>query len=533
MAAWRLPSLREGWHDAADRWRSWWAQPRDGWRLARNGLSMGLLLLVCMVAGLMLAVAGPRAAILLVGLLGLLFCLVVPLSWLFGMMLLLVYFGVGQLQYFARIDKAFWFPYLLALLLYGRVLVHRMSMHVPPGPRPPLGPLSWLMLFLVCAVASSVINLVPLLQWFVAGKEYFFLWAVLLCLVWRGVEAERLLRLTPWVVAFLLVQIPVAAYQRFFVATQRVGASTFDAVVGLFGGDPEGGGASGAMAVFVVVVLGFTVEAWRAKRLSSTRALLIAFIALGPVLLAEVKVVFLLIPAMLLVTHGQMLLRFPIRAVIGSALGLVFLFGVIVAYQAQFVDPNARESYSVEQYLRTTYERNTTLSVSATRGEVGRLAALNFWFEREASNFGPKTLIGYGVGSTRVGSLVLGELPRRYQFRVGRSSMAVHLWEVGLVGTGALLAMFGSSIVLAYRTARRLRGTPWAWSLRGCAVGLLMVMLCLPYNTDFVEVSQIQILVMLMMGFVIVVSRLRPEALLAASPSPDPRAVAVHRHQGA
>lgn len=514
--------------NAAGRWRSW---------LPGLLLVLGLLAL-SVLAGMIMGLVGWRGAVFIAALLMFGYSLMVPIGWLFALMLVLVYLLVGQLQYFVRFDKAFWFPYLLGLLLYLRVLVHQLTRRERSTRSPALGPLLWLLVFLVCAVVSSLINLVGPLQWFVAGKEYFFLWSVLLCLLWGTVKPESLLRWLPSAALVLLVlQIPVAAYQRFFVMSQRTGASTHDAVVGLFGGNPEGGGASGAMAVFAVVLLGFIIEAWRAKRIGSSRALLFSALALTPVLLAEVKVILMLIPLVVLITHGQMLLRFPVKALIGTVLGVVFLFGVIVAYQTQFTDPNSRQSYSIEEYLNVTVERNTTLSVSALRGEVGRLAAINFWLEREAANPGPKTLIGYGIGSTRVGSLVLGELPKRYLFKLGRSSLVVHLWEVGLIGTAALLMMFGSSVLLAYRTARQYRGSDWHWVLRGCAVGLATVAVCLPYNTDFVEISQIQLLVMMMMGLVIVLSRraLTQPIPTAGSPAvlPSVRAVPVHRHQGA
>lgn len=470
------------------------------------------LLFAAFFVGVLLALANVMAAALVSGLLLFAFALAVPLRWLVALMLLLVYLVVGQLQYFAGIDKAFWIPYLLGLLLYLRLL--GMKLRQPPRlarSEPQLVAVWALGLFLVTAAAASLVNQVAPLQWFVAGKEYFFLWGVLLCVVAGVVSLEQLDRWSRYVVLLLALQIPVVLYQRFVVVPKRAGGSAFDAVVGLFGGDPDGGGASGAMAVFSMIVLAFVLEAWRSQRMRGRHTVWVALLALVPVLLAEVKVVLLLLPFVLLLVYGRGLLKRPLASLAVFAAGFVFLVGLLALYQAQFTEDPAKRRMSLVEFAELIVERNTQDKLVSSFGEMGRIPALRYWWRNEVEQPGPNTLIGHGVGATRVGSLALGDLVRKHRLRLGRSTLAVYLWEVGLIGTSAIVFGIGALSALGFRTARR-ADPERAWRLRACAIGLLLLLVTFPYNTDFVEVSQIQLLFMLMAGYVIAAHRRRPPA---------------------
>lgn len=476
-------------------------------------LLIGLLLLFAsLLVGVMLALTNVIAAALVSGLLLFVLAMLVPLPWLLALMLLLVYLVVGQLQYFARVDKAFWLPYLLGLLLYLRLLGYRLrQVRRQAVAEAGLGPLLGFGLFLVSAVAASLLNQVVPLQWFVAGKEYFFLWGVLLCLLARVVEPEVLERWSRFVVPMLALQILAVAYQRFIVVPQRGGASAFDAVVGLFGGDPDGGGASGAMAVFSMVVLGFVLEAWRSKAMRGRQVALIALLALTPLLMAEVKIVLLLLPFVLFFVYGRGMLGRPLASIAVFVAGFFFLIALLALYQQQFTEDPAKRQMSLPEFAALIVERNTEDKLVSSFGEMGRIPALRYWWRQELERPGPQTLIGYGVGATRVGSLAVGDLVRKHRLRLGRSTLAVYLWEVGLIGSAAIIGGVAASALLAFRTARRV-APDQAWRLRGCGIGLLLLLITFPYNTDFVEVAQIQLLFMLMAGYAIALHRRGPRS---------------------
>lgn len=494
------------------------AAPRSSTLLLLAGFL--LLGLGSVFIGLLIALGGVYVAALVTAVVLFVAGLVLPTRLLFYLIVLIIYVAVGQLQYFARIDKAFWIPYLLGLFLYLRLLAQQInqprSQASPKQARSGAAALAACGLFIVTAAVSSLFSGVEPLQWLVAGKEYFFLWSVLLAFLLRAVEPDdfdRLLGLVPW---FLALQIPAVLYQRFVIVPGRSGDSVFDAVVGLFGGDPQSGGASGAMAVFSLVVTGFMLQGWRAGRLSTLRALGTVVLALAPLLLAEVKILLVLLPVVLMLVFGADLLRRPLQALAALLAGALLMVATLWAYQTQFTSDKTAQGKSLAGYVEVMIERNSDVTQISRYGEMGRIAALNLWWREQHVGDPTGFLIGHGLGATRVGGLVVGELAQKFRFRPGRSTLAVYLWETGVLGTFALIAGLLAVVRLGWRTARRPDRREKAWLLRGAAGGLLLIVLAFPYNTDFVEVSQIQVLALLLMGYII--ARARQPAASAGAP---------------
>ncbi len=492
---------------------------RAGWQFAlQPGRWLPSLLLTVLIgaasvlAGMMIAVGNVMAAALLSGALLGIVGLLLPLRWLLAGMVLLVFVIVGQMIYFAGFGRAFWFPYLLSLLLYLRLLGLQLQRRVgsPPSGQPVSAVSFWLGLFLACAVVASLTHAIPPLQWFVTGKEYFLLWAVTLCLVARVVEPGWVPALTRWLPAFLLLQVPVVLYQRFVVAPSRSGASVFDAVVGLFGGDPEGGGASGAMALFSMFVIALAIEGRRAGHYTAARAWLLIALAAMPVVFGEVKVVGLLLPLLLLILNGRRLMRYPLRSVMGVLSGIFAIVALAWLYQTQFSYTTSQRERTLTEYVEKIVERQMGGPLVSVHGEMGRIPAITYWWDRQGSELGPEAWIGQGVGATRVGSLVLGDAVREHRLRLGRSTLAVLLWEVGLIGTLAAVMLLSSSGLLAWRLAKRPAFASQAWFLRATAVLMALILVTFPYNTDFIETTPIKLLVALLIGYLLALRRSDP-----------------------
>lgn len=494
--------------------------PRRWLRLPAAGqlAATSAILIFSALVGLTLPVGGPLVAALVIGTLGLFACLAVPIRWLLFALMLAAYVLVGQAQYFARFDKAFWLVFLLGLILYLRLMTYRVAVPAQRGEKQ-FGtlPLLCFAVFLLCALVSSALARIGFFQWFVAGKEYLFLWSVLLAVLMGAfptTDLERLMRAVPW---FLLAQLPVLAYQRFVVAARRIGDSPFDAVVGLFGGNPLGGGASGAMAIFSLVVLGFTLYGFKAGRLGRLQVAGMAALAVVPILLAEVKFALLLLPLVAVLVFGADLLKRPAHALLGLLLVAVLTAGLLASYRLQFASDRTQEGRSLDDYVGTIFKRSTDADqINFQTGEMGRVAAIKYWIISQSRGNPGAALIGHGMGSTRVGGLVTGEEARKHRFRLGRSSLVIFLWEIGLIGTLAMVSGLAAVSMAAYKLAGKADLAAQAPWLRGAGLGLLLVLLGLPYNTDLIEVAQIQILVMILSGYVIATGR----TLMRRGPAP-------------
>jgi len=497
-------------------------------RRGRSKLGLaGLLLAIvfgCAFVGLLLALGGSYAALFVMSVVLFIAGMLVPLNLLVLVIFAVVYLVVGQLQYFARIDKAFWIPYLLGLFLYLRLLADGLQSRPRGEKGESFGGFVFVCvaLFFAAAAASSLMRGISPIQWIVAGKEYFFLWSIFFAFLTGALKPahlERMLRFVPW---FLALQVPAVVYQRFVVSRHRADSASFDSVVGLFGGDPNGGGASGAMAIFGLIAIAFMVEGWRANKVSGRRTLATVLFATVSIVFAEVKFALILLPVLALLLFGRQMLRQPGRAIAGLLLGAVLTVGLLAAYQAQFTSGHTRQSKSLEDYVDTMIERNTgTDYLNLSTGEIGRVAAFAHWWNNQSRTDPTTTLIGSGMGSTRAGALVVGELVKRYHFKLGRSTLVLYLWEIGVLGTAAILLVLLASVLAGFRLARSPALAERSWMLRGSAVGLILVVLGLPYNTDFADVAQMQVLTFALIGFIVVSGRNLPRRGAARATLPS------------
>ncbi|NTV70818.1 MAG: hypothetical protein HGA71_11805 [Azonexaceae bacterium] len=430
-----------------------------------------------------------------------------PLRYLVAMTVIVAFVVMGQLIYFARIEKASWLPFLLGLLLLVRLpgeLMHRnfrSPWQLPFAPMQSKAVTVILFSYLITLVATTLINRNGPLQVFVSSKEYLFLWGLYFVIA-AGLVAPSLIAriwsLLPWL---LPLQLPLVLYQRFVVAARRavlrMGAE-WDAVVGAFGGDPDGGGASGAMGIFIVFAITLSVARWRQGTLKGSHCIVIVGSGLVTLLLAEVKFAVLLLPIAFAVAFRR---EFSLRPV--AALASLIVTGTVTAlvlfsYQAQFSND------AIERSNSGYFERNFSAAtdnrfINHQTGEIGRVAAITFWAGQQ---YGPvEFLIGHGLGSSRKGDLVTGEAAKRWMFNIARSSLAILLWETGLLGT----FIFTTMLLAAYSRAHKISCSPLIPEsersvLLACGAGLIILLLELPYNTDIFYAPQIQILMMLMLG---------------------------------
>lgn len=478
------------------------------------GLTLGVgfvFLLLALIGGLGTAVIGQGATIVMAALVLGFFGLFLPLTLFVPALFLVSFVLTGQMQYFARIDRALWLPFLVGALLMVRLPFDLMQRRIgkaeqaPFAPASPLGVKGALFIYFATLFASSAINGVEPLQLLVSFKEYLFLWSLFLVISF-GLLApryiERVWTLLPWL---MLLQLPIVLYQRLVVvpsrAARHVGAE-WDAVVGAFGGNPEGGGSSGAMGLFCVISIVLVVARWRRGLLPGWQAALLGLSGFVSIALAEIKFAVLLLPVALVALYFRQLARKPIEGLFAIVMAFAFSFSVLVAYKTQFAYEGERQS--VGEYLSSIVgsQSNEGDFVNYRTREMGRVAAVRFWWQQHGLNEPDKLLIGHGAGSSRVGDLVIGEAARKWPFNIGRSTLAVMLWEIGVVGTVAFCSMLLFAFIRALRFSGDERLSAEQQTLSSSvAVALMIVAAGIPYNTDVIVSHQIQLLLMLSLGY--------------------------------
>jgi hypothetical protein len=469
-------------------------------------LIFSFLLGVSALSGFLLSLFDVYAAAFVVGSLLLVLCLVIDFSKLFWLNVICAFLLVGQLQYFAGVGKAFWLNYLIAAIAFIRaiLLAFSLSRNQHEGlKKSRLLAFSFLFFFItfLTLLASSVINLSPLMQVLLSIKDYSLLWGYLFA-VSAAVLAQRhldsLIKYLPWLI---IIQFPVVLYQRFFIAANRGGDSAWDSIVGLFGGDPNGGGASGAMATVTVVTMCSVIARWKNKQVGNMFCLLVIAVALATIMLAEVKFAMVMILVGVMYVYRGELTRKPIQVLVVMAISLFAIFAILVAYQSQFAGARSKASYSLEDYISVTLDRNSdSQQINFQTGEMGRIAAVKFWWQQHDMGSPVKFVIGHGIGASRFGQTVNGEAASQYSFKIARSSLAIVLWESGFIGACSLILALCLALLAAMRKESENINSEMSFAYTTAGVMILMVMIGLAYNTDFVNVVQIQLLAVLMMA---------------------------------
>lgn len=478
------------------------------------------------LAGAGTALIGPMAAAAFAAMLLGIAALFLPIRWLVVGLVLVSFLITGQLIYFARIDKALWFPFLVGALMLVRFPLDRMQRGHRPlheaevPPRTPAGIKVFIALYMATLFSSTLFNGVPPLQMLVSFKEYLFLWGLYLVLAAGLVRPAFVLRIwavLPWL---MLLQLPLIAYQRFVVAPSRqnIGAA-WDAVVGAFGGNPMAGGSSGAMGLFCVVMILVVIARWRAGLLPFWQALVLVLSGLLGIGLAEIKFAVLLLPIGFTLLFLREFARRPLQGLVAVAVGTALAGAILVGYQAQY--GRADKGESTEEYFESMFSSSTDANfVNLRTREIGRVAAIRFWADKHGLDDPMRLFIGHGAGASRVGETVVGDAAKPYPFNISRSALAMLLWETGLIGAGAFVAMMAAAWWSLFRLSADARlDPPSRVAASSMAVAVVLFAAGLPYNTDLLYSHQVQVMLMLCMGFAAMMNgRIR-----AAAPPPVQR----------
>lgn len=414
---------------------------------------------------------------------------------------------IGPIESLGRVDRVFWASYLLALALWLKVVAHALSSRIfASRPRHhtiesnrQYSILAVYFVILLSAALFATLSAAPSpLQVVLATRDYAWMWSVFALVVVGALNTKPLVRsfhMLPWLV---VLQTPLILYQRY--AVSKGSLRNWDAVVGIFGGNPDGGGASGAMGAFSVLMALYTIVRARSGQVSGWFAALVTLSAAVAIGLAEVKFVVLTAPIVAIAVLGFGVIARSPKALLTFVLVLAAAPLALYGYWKSFETAGSKGYGSFENYMHVVIERNlSSTDVHFGAVEMGRVAAIKFWWEQADFSSRPvEALVGHGIGSTRIG-IFPGDVAKRYTFKVARSSLVILLWELGLVG--AIVAVVALVALLMRGTSAYKRLTTnqdadadLVAALR-LALGVMVIgLLFLPYNTDLMGTPQSQLL---------------------------------------
>lgn len=429
---------------------------------------------------------------------------------------LLVYLVVGQLMYFANIGQALWIPYGLGILLFFRLPSAFLK---SPYAAMKLGvPLNLsISLYFLIFLLSIVLNEIPIFQAIVGGKNLVVFWSYFLLIALFAIPFATTEKFVRWLLWVAALQLPFALYQYFVVAPQRINSlSPWDAIVGSFGGNQLGGGASGTMAYMLLLAILMAMRLRQSGQMSRLLMLGITLIAVGIIFMAEVKFTPLLMFVGIAVVYRKTIVRNPVVAIFGGIATLALGLGLLIAYDKTHYADIGQESRDIPDLLDRTFGYSLDSQfINLNTGEMGRNAALLFWWEKGFLTDPLKGTLGYGPGASRSSShFAVGQVARKYSFGIDRSAATQLLWELGLAGFLAFVYILLKGAMLALRAANSASSPANAAVLEVAAAGLIMAILMLPYSRDVLEVPALTFTLMLLLGLAAqadVLRRLRHE----------------------
>ena len=480
---------------------------------APRGLPL-LLLLPFMLLAIFVGMVGgldspPLVAIVGTAVLSLLLLFVLPLHGLFWCLFILTFLIQGSAVYFLRLRPAAWLPFGLAILFFCRALLdlvvqRQRSVRLRPGDGS--GVALAATLFLAAFALSLVFNRTPKAQIFSSIKAMLPMFSVLFALYWfqwKEAHLERSWRLLFWVV---LAQLPVVLYQHFFVAT----ATTFDSVVGTFGGTPGWGGNSAILVYFTVLAMAYAAARWQAGQMSGKAMAALMTVGLAIILLGEVKAAFVWLPLALAWVLRRRILRSAAAFIGFAVLVAAFVGTTYTVYETLYWGKHVQSARDVAEKLDRGggyfFDPN---NINYRTGEVSRAASLALW-ARDPLATTPRRLVGYGPGASKpAGLLGSGEVAKRYvPLHLDATALAVLLWDVGLLGAVAYGAMLLFALLAAWRYVRRGEGTAAQRAIADtCVAAMFLFLMMLVYNRALMDEPTAQLLLMMCMGSIVQLCR--------------------------
>lgn len=424
---------------------------------------------------LMLAAAAVAVLVGLVVSTGNPLLMVVVVSPLIGLLLLanwrLCFWGVavgfllvnGPLQQFLpALGKLSWGFSGLSLLLMVLALV-QMAGREREGELP-RAPLAWLVLaMLVVVVLSSALISGRSGELLAGFKRYFQTWGLFFALAVLPVVERDLRRLLRLLIAVAVLHLPFALYQYFFVmpVAHLRSAGTYDAVVGLFEGSADGGGASGVMSLYLVVFIAVAFRSWLAERMTAAQ-LALALLVLGtPLALGETKAVVLVLPAALLLAaagYYRSLRAWLLLLVFGAA---------ILALGVHYISLNELQGASFSRALDRVLAYNIGgVGYDGSPMSLNRSTVLSHWWREHGLNQPLQTVFGHGLGASyyAASALAPGHLFLQYPFfNINLTTLSTLLWDLGLIGLASFL---GLMLVAWVGLRRAIKLAAWAWRWR-------------------------------------------------------------------
>lgn len=353
---------------------------------------------------------------------------------------------------FPQIDKLSWlFAMLGFFLMVASVLYAGLQRPDGRGPVPFFIVLMVAMLFY--SIASFAWSIDDLSFGTNGLKRYFQFFGLAFAIAVIGFSEKTVKAWVVFLLLLALIQLPYVAYQRFVMVLSQ--GFDMDVVVGFFELHRSGRGNSGSLGFLQVVAFAGLLAAWREKLLGLPMLVVLSGIVITPVFLADLNVVLLMVPMVLVIVFIDLIRSRPLvflTAVSGVLFAIVLVGAGLVIWQQNNLNP-ASQATTLDRKIQDLIDYNYGSKGYTGNADLNRTTVYPYWWRQHSITDPLALVIGHGVGSTGSSESARSILSNKYQrLSINLTSAALLLWEQGLFG----FVLYMSSLALAWRASRRL-----------------------------------------------------------------------------
>ncbi len=410
--------------------------------------------------------------------------------------------------------------WVFSLLSLSLVLIAALrylgSSHPPGSTDPGVARLAVLcMSFVFCTVAAAMSVGMSASDAVVAFKNYFQMWGLICALALFDYSHRQASRFISLLAGLSLIQMPFVLHQYLVLVPKRSSQAAaehfvvaIDVVAGTFGGSMVGGGRSNDLAILAALAIVFFFARWKFGKAKLSSTLFCSFIAFMPMLFSEAKLSLVLIPFGLFLLFPRAIFERPFAALLGFG-GLLGVLVLVVVVYANLPGADAQRSASVQAYVDEALAYNIG-NKDYGSGRLNRSTVYSFWWKEHVARGDLKgALFGHGPLQSAPPAAGAKETFASRNFRgytIGLTGWSTLLWDVGLFGSTAMLAMLSYAWVHARRLLKRCDQGELKPYLATAMVAMPMFMVSMLHSNYIAFDLGFQTMLALFLGFIIAVT---------------------------
>jgi len=403
------------------------------------------------------------------------------------MLTLLTLLLLGSLRYFLpEYKQLWWLAYAIGIFMFLPGSLSYIKNNT-------FQQINFQLLFLLLIMLSAtLIALPPIAQVLVALKSL-----LPFASIWLILNSQQLSnkQIQHWLIGLLtigLAQSIMTLYQYTIIRSGRLAlgnanVNISDSVVGTFGGNMEGGGLSGSLALFLVMCIVASLSFYRQQQIRRPRLIILLLLLFLSLILMEVKIIFFYLPVALFILYRADFRYQPLKLLrwISLIIGLFIL--LFITYQSLHwsvrsndIDDNILRGFSYSFQESATQHK---LDI----GIMSRRQILEFWWQENSIDQPAQLFLGHGIGASRTTGIFMGEIGKKYSpLKLDRTGISIILWDFGILGFIAFSLLIWQAYHQAKSLAQQSISNTWEAAVAHSLYAFFpLVFMSILYRNDF------------------------------------------------